>query len=456
MSKSNDTGSFTNTLWKFFSSVKLSVAILLSIAATSIIGTVVPQNANPAAYQEHYGKLLYTFFDSLDIFDMYHAWWFQFMLCLLTINIIVCSINRLSSTWKIIFPKTPKFNINQFRKSGSPQLWDSDITADKLKNKYEPYLSKRFSNCRTDATEDGFLIFAEKGRWCRLGVYAIHFSFLLLVIGSLIGSLFGFDGYVNIAEGESTNQVILRNNGMDKELDFIIRCDDFNVTYYDTGVPKEYRSSLSILSGGQLVKQKELIVNDPLRFQGINIFQSSYGTIPEERFTVIFTEKDTGIKYKKQAIFGEPVEIPEKKGSLVFENFRKSYPFKGVTIENAVIGRLITEKGDHQHLIIPMNYPNFDRMRGGNFVISVSDLGFKYFTGLQVTKDPGVPVVYTGFILMIIGCYITFFMFHQKICIELTEKDSLTSVSVYGVSGKNRPGMTTKTRRLANHLKSIS
>lgn len=455
MSKSTDTGSFTNTLWKFFSSVKLSVAILLSIAATSIIGTVVPQNADPAAYQEHYGELLYTFFYSLDIFDMYHAWWFQFLMCLLTINIIVCSINRLSSTWKIIFPKTPKFNINQFRKSGSPQSWDSEITADKLKNKYEPYLAKRFPTCRTDATEDGFLIFAEKGRWCRLGVYAIHFSFLLLVIGSLIGSWFGFDGYVNIPEGESTNQVILRSRGIDKELDFKIRCDDFNVTYYETGLPKEYRSSLSILSGDQVVKQKEIIVNDPLRFQGINIFQSSYGTIPEDRFTVIFTGKETGIKYKKQAIFGEPVEIPEKKGSLVFENFRKSYPFKGVTIENVLLGRLITDKGVHQHVSIPMNYPNFDLMRGGAFVISVSDVKFRSYTGLQVTKDPGVPVVYAGFILMIIGCYITFFMFHQKICIELTRKGTLTRISVYGVSGKNRSGMKAKINRLARHLKNI-
>jgi cytochrome c biogenesis protein len=94
-------------------------------------------------------------------------------------------------------------------------------------------------------------------------------------------------------------------------------------------------------------------------------------------------------------------------------------------------------------------------MRGGHFVISVSDVKFRNYTGLQVTKDPGVPVVYAGFILMIIGCYITFFMFHQKICIELTQKDSLTSVSVYGVSGKNRPGMMGKTKRLAKHLKSI-
>ncbi len=45
-----------------------------------------------------------------------------------------------------------------------------------------------------------------------------------------------------------------------------------------------------------------------------------------------------------------------------------------------------------------------------------------YYTGLQVTKDPGVWYVYAGFILMILGCWVTFFMSHRSVCIGLEEK----------------------------------
>jgi len=102
-------------IWDFFASVKLSVVVLLSLAATSIIGTVIPQNESPEAYVRAYGEVLYRIFFTLDIFDMYHSWWFRFLLTMLAANVVVCSVERLSETWKIIFVRKPAFNIAQFR-----------------------------------------------------------------------------------------------------------------------------------------------------------------------------------------------------------------------------------------------------------------------------------------------------------------------------------------------------
>ena len=102
-------------IWDFFSSVKLTIVLLLSLAATSIIGTLIPQNENPAAYLEAFGGYLFRLFDILDLFDMYHSWWFQFLLILLTINIIVCSIDRISVNRRILFVKKPSFKLPRFR-----------------------------------------------------------------------------------------------------------------------------------------------------------------------------------------------------------------------------------------------------------------------------------------------------------------------------------------------------
>ncbi|MBW2218884.1 MAG: cytochrome c biogenesis protein ResB, partial [Deltaproteobacteria bacterium] len=97
----------SNTLWNFFISVRLTVVLLLSLAATSVIGTVVPQNKSQAAYFHEYGEFLFNIFNKFNIFDMYHSLWFQFLILMLGINIVACSTDRLSSVWKTIFVKTP-------------------------------------------------------------------------------------------------------------------------------------------------------------------------------------------------------------------------------------------------------------------------------------------------------------------------------------------------------------
>jgi len=99
------TGKGASDLFKpvrdLLASVKLTVVVLICLALTSIIGTLIPQNESPSAYLRAYGELWYRVFFILDIFDMYHSWWFRLLLVILGANVVFCSIDRLSSTWKI-------------------------------------------------------------------------------------------------------------------------------------------------------------------------------------------------------------------------------------------------------------------------------------------------------------------------------------------------------------------
>jgi cytochrome c biogenesis protein len=96
---------------------------------------------------------------------MYHCWWFQFLILLLTINILVCSIDRLSATWKIVFVKNPPFNLERFRKLWQKKESNNKHTPESLKKIYEPFISKRFGYTRIEDTKKGgFCIFAEKWR----------------------------------------------------------------------------------------------------------------------------------------------------------------------------------------------------------------------------------------------------------------------------------------------------
>ena len=466
-----------NPLWKFFCSVKLTIVLLLSLATTSIIGTVIPQNQNPEAYLNAYGMFRYQLLSVLGIFDMYHAWWFQGLLLLLTANIIICSADRLKGSWKLIFNRRPNAKPARFINHPDARKHNDKLSAEELIKIAQPMLARRFSYVNVFRSDEATLVYAEKGRLSRLGVYVVHLSVIFLLIGGLVGSLFGFEGFVNLAEGEATDTIRIRNTGAIHRLDFQIRCDDFQLTLYDNGAPKEYRSTLTILEGENAVKQKDIIVNDPLRYRGINIFQSSYGKLPPgtmarpqtpntgpaETYTLTFTSRDSGMGYSAEAKVGVPVDIPEGMGKFVIMAFDPAAKFRGMDVGAALKGILTPLEGSPVEVLLPLKFANFDKMRGGEVIISVAGQGQdaaaaaqpspeRYYTGLQVTRDPGVWLVYSGFILMIAGCFVTFYLSHQQVGIVIESLSKNSRVTVAGISNRNKLAMKNTIDRLFERI----
>ena len=170
-------------IWNFFSSVRLTIVLLLSLAATSIIGTLIPQNESPQAYLQAFGASLYRFFDLFGFFDLYHSWWFQALMLLLALNVLICSIDRLSATWRIIFPERPKFNLVRFRRLEPREEFTHNGTSKQLQERYRATLSRKFRHTRVEETDSGFAVFGERGRWTRIGVYIVHLSVICMLVG---------------------------------------------------------------------------------------------------------------------------------------------------------------------------------------------------------------------------------------------------------------------------------
>lgn len=446
-----------DTLWHFFTSVRLTVVLLLTLAATSVLGTLIPQNSQPIEYIDKYGDVIYRVLSILNLTDMYHSGWFRFFLVMLTVNIVVCSLDRIPTTLKLVFVKVPVFQIERFRRLKTASRFDSSVPAPELIERYQSRLGRWFGYRRVEQTDRGLCLFAETGRWTRLGVYLVHLSVILLLLGGLIGSIFGFSGFVNIPEGQTIHQVMVGRSAEPVPLDFGIRCDHFSVRFYPTGQPKEFRSTLTLVNGKRPILTRNIIVNRPLRYGGISIYQASYGELPPDwqamrsKGVVLRVQDRRGkADFRVTALIGRPVALPEKGTSFTLKALVKSYNFQGqMDLGRTLVGQVTRADGASQRVLIPLQFPTFDKMRQGRYVFSFEP---RYYTGLQVTREPGVWLVYAGFILLICGCFVTFFMSHQRLSVEIREKAHGSQVVVCGTANKNRLGMDNKVKRICDAL----
>ncbi|GLI37391.1 cytochrome c biogenesis protein ResB [Geobacter hydrogenophilus] len=443
---------FLETLWDFFCSLKLAISLLILLAATSIIGTIIPQGTPPPEYLQTISAGKYKFYQALGFFDMYHSWWFILLLYLFTVNIVACSIKRLPRVWKAISEPTLVMD-DKFEKTLSLThdfRMDGDAAA--LRDKMVAFLKGAFAEPVVTERDGEFHLFAQKSPYSRLGVYVVHLSIIVIFIGALIGSFFGYKAYVEIAEGTSTSVVHNRADMKPIDLGFTVRCDKFTVSFYDTGAPKEFKSLLTVIDGGKVVFDKRpVIVNDPLTYKGITFYQASYRPAEDAglyHFTV--RERKGGAPVKISIQQGERKLLSDGSTMQVLESSQEVSKF--IPQFQGPAARIeVTPKGGGapQVFIVFQNYPEFDAQRGGDLIFSYDGSEEKMFTGLQVAKDPGVWVVWAGCFLMVAGCCMAFFMSHRRVWIRVRKGE----VTLGGSANKNQPGFQLAFDALVDKLK---
>ena len=427
-------------LWDFFCSLKLTIITLLLLAVTSIIGTVLQQNAKPEEYIREYGQSNYELFTTLQFTDMYHSWWFVGILGLFSVNLICCSIKNFPRAWK--FFTSPALIAGEGTLKNSPNRAEFSSKEDiqQLGQRLAGALEKAFTK-PTLTEEDGKLhLFAQKGIYSRLGAYMTHLSILVIMLGAIMGTVWGYKAYVNIAEGTSTTQVWPTGSQTPLDLGFEVRCDDFTVTYYEgTQRPRDYTSDLVVLENGQEIIKKTIEVNDPLSYKGITFYQSSYGPAGNAGFKVQVKVRESGEVLNLRVTQGQNVPLP---GGYAFSvsDYTDAYQSYGPAAQ------LFVSAPDGKRsspFIILQQFPQFDDKRDGTFSFAL--MGYEepaMYTGLSVAKDPGVWVVWLGSFLMVFGSCGAFFFSHRRIWICLDEENGKTRVRVAASAHRNQPAFS--------------
>ena len=428
----------------------------------AILWTVVPQQEAASEAFEKLHPAMAGILKALQITALYHSPWFLFLMGLLTVNLVVCSLNRLPASLRLYRRQPETDRPGLYEDLPAERVLTAEGSPEEAAARMETILKKAFGIAEKKETDQATYLRGHRGAWSYFGVYVIHAGVLIIILGAVIGSILGFDGFVNIPEGGSADRVELRGGKGVMALGFDVKCDDFDIQFYESGMPKLYRSDLSFLKGGEIRAKGQLMVNHPLEFEGISFYQSSYGAIPGEALLKITKKGEQLVRKARQgerfAIDGgkAQVEILRIEGNLM----RMGPAVKvGITAGDKALFFWVFKFIDaieEQNPMISKQVPQFNPGLYKPYLFKLEGIETSFYTGLKVTRDPGVPIVGTGAFLLVAGFLLTFFSSHRQVFVRVDRKQGKTRVCVAGRCNRDPVRLNREIERIIRSYKGIT
>ena len=451
---------FFSFIWDTLKSVKTTIFILILIAGSSVIGTVIPQQENAAVLAKNLSPFFLKLFIALDFFDMYHSPWFRFLIATLALNLIICTLDRLPSTIKLAKASPNPDNSGAFKDIPKEQQLLTKLDSEKAFNGIYEILEKSWGKISTIQKDGMYYLSGVKGRFSVFGAHMIHLSIILIIIGALIGSFFGYSGFINIPEGETSDIVTLRGSSGHINLPFAIRCNSFSIDFYDNGTPKEYRSELTFIKNDKEFLKSPLIVNHPITIDGITFYQASYGKIGGS-ITVNLGIKDNDDKPIFLTLLPNTKhELPDNQGAIEMHSFRSNLmglgPAASIRIQPNYGNHVefwVLRDPDKTKKLLPeamQDSPKFDEKVFPPYSFSIESLEERFYTGIQVSKDPGVSIIWTACFIMSLGFIIIVFMPYRRLFVRISGNKNNSIISISGGSSKKIINMQNELNKIAD------
>jgi len=340
--------------------MRFAITMLCFIGIASVIGTILKQNELYENYIIKFGQFWFEFFEVMGLYNVYQAFWFLVILIFLIISTSFC-VSRNSPK---ILKEYKKFQLNAREKSLSSFKHSYEFPVKKFDFvKLEKLLLDNKFRLKRQIKKDGSLILsAKKGDFQKLGYIFTHLAIIIISIGGLMdGNLvlkmqeltgtkqiiyedlalndipetgklktsnFSYRAQMLLREGEKQSVAVLKvkEGYLIQDLPFSVGLSDFRIKHYSTGQPKSFESDLIVedKASGQLVK-KTINVNNPLTFNGITIYQSSFEDGGSELALDIWNLHSPEKASKMESVIFKKNELVfnEKKYFFEFNDFRK-------------------------------------------------------------------------------------------------------------------------------------
>ncbi|HEY9793785.1 MAG TPA: cytochrome c biogenesis protein ResB [Candidatus Obscuribacterales bacterium] len=372
-----------------FASVKLTVLLLVLIATTVLIGAWCPQEA-----QQGRDKVIETFGSDFGaqlikygIADIYHSPFFLGLIGLLTVNMVACSVQRVFPKVRSLAQPMPLLKEDAIAKM---TVCSSAQYAAPANLVLQSVQSRLRSHGYVVSSTDNRLA-AHWGKCGRLAPTITHIGLLMLLLGVTITSWTGFNGFqaVPLHGVMSFDQSEHSKLWLGQLPQWALRVDATRRENYDNGDAKQWYSTLSVVdSHGKVLKKQEISVNNPLSFQGVDIYQSSWGL---GSIAVSFNGKRMELPLRQMGPVIHAAFLPlDHNTIMMFSVHGQDEPVRVFAkIPEWPQPRILTVLAKGQPTVL------------GSVQVRYDDL--IPVTGLQYKCDPGLFITYAAFAFIMLG-----------------------------------------------------
>ena len=385
-------------IFRLLADLRFAIFILLLISFFSITGTVIEQDQSIEIYKQNYpltnpvfGFLTWDRILQFGLDHVYKTWWFLTLILLFGISLITCTFLQQLPSLKIarrcqFFRTTNQFYRLKFSTVLSNFSFNKVFSRIK-QNKYSIFQQKN-------------IIYCYKGLIGRIAPIIVHFSMILVLLGTIIGSLFGFKAQEIVPKTETFHiQNILTNGPLSIISRTSGRVNDFWITYTKTKTISQFYSDISLLdSKGIETIRKTIYVNYPLIQKNIYYYQTDWSLI--------------GLRFQNST-----KQIMEYPLINIFENQNKVWLTWISNNKVSTDGIILIMDNLEGYSSIYNNkgqfFGNLELNETINIPQSITLLEIISSTGLQIKTDPGIPIIYLGFFFLMISTLISYITYSQ-------------------------------------------
>jgi len=434
-----------------FAVFSITLFLLASIAGW-IFSEIIPQDflLRPSFYKGEWGDTIFRLVMALKLYAPFHSIWYETVLVFFFITLLLCVITNARKLLRPYFESPPG---PVFRWKGSGKKWNSlelswryiveldnvdkdpflyfgerfgkkgKLSGERLKDVVDT-LSNTFSSLgyrwKSFNYSDSFVFLASKGELRYVGNFALHIAILIIAVGGIIGSFYGWS---EVMYGRAGDMIPVGDTGTQ------IRVEDFNIVLNEDESISDYITDVSVWKNGDSLGVALIKVNQPLKLDGINVLQHSYHTEEDEYYWARIGYRIRGEFSWKNLLIkpGEKVFLADSAFSFKVIKFLpdlrvyngKVYTKNGFPYNPAVKVELEHFNGVEYGWIF-LRHPEFNKNFKAPISLVLEDVKPVFYTGLQVTSNPGSPLIIGGIFVATVALILLLLFDYRKITGEVS------------------------------------
>lgn len=386
--------------------LQLAILLLLLISVFSSLGTIIEQERSTDFYELNYpisspifGFITSKFILSTGLNHVYTTNWFLILIFTFGLSLLSCTLSRQ-------IPSLKMARLWKFSKREKPTKTNgmTFIVSNVSLSHFSYILRKKNYNI----IQQGKYVYAYKGLIGKIGPILVHLSIIFILLGSVTGFLSGFIAQEIVPKNEIFHLQNIISAGPLSIIrnDFEGRINDFKIAYSEEGIIDQFYSDIEILDN-QLIHQSEkvIFVNEPLKYENMTFYQTDWGIARLEGIvngSIVINLSLNQINLNNNSrfwvgVFGEKKDIlivlQDLTGKYMLYNSEKIFLGTGEVGNKTFI--------DGNELRITKIIPE---------------------TGMQIKSDPGIILVYLGFLGLIFSVFFSYISYVQIWAIKKEEQ----------------------------------